>query len=188
MGTRYVALLRGINVGGKNIIKMAALSACFEMQGFSDVATYIQSGNVIFSATGAQAELVRRIEAALAKSFSYRASVVLRNQKQLQDTIRRAPAGFGTEPATYRYDALFLRPEITAAAALELLPTNPAVDAIHAGPGVIYFSRLIAKATQSRLSRVAAMPVYQSMTIRNWNTTTALLRMMDEPPDRGGRR
>ena len=47
--TTYVALLRGINVGGKNLIKMPALKACFEENGFEDVATYIQSGNVLFS-------------------------------------------------------------------------------------------------------------------------------------------
>lgn len=46
--TRYLALLRGINVGGKNIIKMADLKACFESLGFADVVTYIQSGNVLF--------------------------------------------------------------------------------------------------------------------------------------------
>ncbi|NIP26808.1 MAG: DUF1697 domain-containing protein, partial [Phycisphaerae bacterium] len=48
---QYAALLRGINVGGKNIIKMADLRACFERMGFSDVRTYIQSGNVLFWAT-----------------------------------------------------------------------------------------------------------------------------------------
>ena len=175
---RYVALLRGINVGGKNIIKMTALSACFEKQGLTDVATYIASGNVIFSATGGHAELTRRIENALAKTFSYRASVVLRTQKQLADTIRRAPAGFGAQPAKYRYDVLFLKPDVTAAAALKVVPTRPGVDEIDAGPGVLYFSRLVAKASQSKLSRVASMPIYQNMTIRNWNTTTALLRMM----------
>jgi uncharacterized protein (DUF1697 family) len=48
METSYVALLRGINVGGKNIIKMETLKQCFVDMGFSDVKTYIQSGNVIF--------------------------------------------------------------------------------------------------------------------------------------------
>ena len=48
--TAYVALLRGINVGGSNLIRVAALKACFEAEGFCDVATYIQSGNVLFTA------------------------------------------------------------------------------------------------------------------------------------------
>jgi uncharacterized protein (DUF1697 family) len=52
------------------------------------------------------------------------------------------------------------------------------VDAIWAGSGVVYFTRLIAKASQSRLSRVTGMPLYQQLTIRNWNTTTKLLEMV----------
>jgi uncharacterized protein (DUF1697 family) len=54
------------------------------------------------------------------------------------------------------------------------------VDSVTAGYGVLYFERLIARATQSRLSKVASMAVYQEMTIRNWRTTTTLLRMLDE--------
>lgn len=72
----YVALLRGINVGGKNRIEMAALKACVEDQGLRNVTTFIQSGNVIFEAgrTGGAA-LTRRIEEALASTFGYAARV-----------------------------------------------------------------------------------------------------------------
>jgi uncharacterized protein (DUF1697 family) len=58
----YVALLRGINVGGNNIIKMTALKACFEAQGFTDVATYIQSGNVVFGAAAREAVVAQAVE------------------------------------------------------------------------------------------------------------------------------
>jgi uncharacterized protein (DUF1697 family) len=178
---RYVALLRGINVGGKNLIKMALLKGCFEKQGFFDVTTYIQSGNVVFSAkdSGAAA-LCRRIEAALAKTFSYRASVVLRSRDEMRAVVRKAPKGFGEEPMKYRYDAIFLKAPLTASVAMKSILTRTGVDEVHAGDGVLYFSRLIKKASQSKLSRVVSLPVYQSMTIRNWNTTTALLRMLDE--------
>ena len=87
----YVALLRGINVGGNNLIKMPALRACFESQGFSCVATYIASGNVLFEC-GVEGRdgLEARIEAALAKTFDYRANVVLRTRKQLESIVARA--------------------------------------------------------------------------------------------------
>ena len=179
--SRYVALLRGINVGGKNLIKMTALKACFETQGFGGVSTYIQSGNVLFTCGATRAaDLVRSIESALAATFDYRASVVLRSHQQLRQVVERAPAGFGTEPTRYRYDVIFLKPPLTAREAMKSVPTKAGVDAAYAGSGVIYFSRLISKASQSRLSRVGSLPIYQSMTIRNWNTTTALLRLMDE--------
>jgi len=177
---RYVALLRGINVGGNNIIKMTALKACFEKQGFADVVTYIQSGNVLFSARASlAAKLALGIEAALAAAFNYKASIVLRSEKELRAIIARAPAGFGTQPDKYRYDVIFLKAPLTAATALKDVPMKPGVDQAHAGPGVLYFSRLIAKATSSRLGKVAALPMYKSITIRNWNTTTKLLQLLD---------
>lgn len=176
---RYVALLRGINVGGKNIIKMAELRACFEGLGFGDVATYIQSGNVLFTAAErGGVKLARRIEDALGAAFDYRARVHLRTRAQMQRIVDRAPAGFGGQPARYRYDVIFLEEPLTATAALARVPTKEGVDTAHAGAGVLYFSRLTSKATQSRLSRVVSMPIYQSMTIRNWNTTTKLLQLM----------
>jgi uncharacterized protein (DUF1697 family) len=177
--TRYVALLRGINVGGKNLIKMTALQACFERAGFADVATYIQSGNVIFStASGGHAALARRIEALLGRAFAYRASVVLRTHRQLQDIVARAPDGFGAQPTRYRYDVIFLKEPLTAPAAMKSVRIKEGVDEAHAGRGVVYFSRLVSKASQSQLARLAALPVYQQMTIRNWNTTTRLLDRM----------
>jgi uncharacterized protein (DUF1697 family) len=178
---RYVALLRGINVGGNNLIKMAALKACFEKQGFSEVATYIASGNVLFSASASgAAKLAQGIEAALAATFDYDASVVLRSEKEMRAIVARAPAGFGTEPQKYRYDVIFLKAPLTAAAAIKEVPVNPAVDQAVAGPNVLYFSRLIAKATSSRLGKITAMPIYKNLTIRNWNTTTKLLVLLDQ--------
>jgi len=176
---RYVALLRGINVGGKNLIKMPALKVCFDSLGFTEVATYIASGNVLFTAAGPGAALTSRIEAALGAAFGYRASVVLRTRKQLADIVAKAPAGFGRSPERYRYDVIFLKPPLTAATALRSLTPRPGVDTADAGPGALYVSRLIAKAAQSHLTKLIALPIYKSMTIRNWNTTTALLRLVE---------
>jgi uncharacterized protein (DUF1697 family) len=177
---RYVALLRGINVGGKNLIPMAGLKVCFEDQGFEDVRTYIQSGNVVFtSPTSTQAELTRRVERMLASAFDYEASVVLRSRTQMRSIVDRAPDGFGTEPSKYRYDVLFLKPPLTARTVVGSVPTREGVDRIWAGAGVVYISRLTSRAVQSRLTRVASMPIYKSMTIRNWNTTTKLRELVD---------
>jgi uncharacterized protein (DUF1697 family) len=175
---KYVALLRGINVGGNHIIKMVDLKSCFEGQGLKEVATYIQSGNVVFAATAKPEVIARRLEAAIAAAFDCRTSVMLRSQKELETIVARAPKGFGAQPEKYRYDVIFLNPPLTPKAAIADVPTRPGVDAAHAGIGVLYFSRVIAKAAQSRLPRVASMPIYKSMTIRNWRTTTTLLQMM----------
>ncbi len=174
-----LALLRGINVGGRNVIRMAQLRKCFEAEGFSDVVTYIQSGNVIFrSASSGLGSLKVRIEAMLEAAFDYKAKVTLRSHAQMQAVVEEAPAGFGGRPDAYRYDVLFLIPPLTAPAALEHVRIRPGVDEAWTGEGVLYFSRLIEKASRSHLSRLASLPVYQSMTIRNWNTTTRLLQLM----------
>jgi uncharacterized protein (DUF1697 family) len=178
---RYVALLRGINVGGKNPIPMPALKACFEEAGFEDVGTYIQSGNVVFTGPSSSlAALTTRIERTIRKAFAhYEASVVVKSRSQMRAIADKAPKGFGREPAKYRYDVCFLKPAVTAKQVVASLPTKEGVDRIWAGTGVVYFSRLTNRATSSRLNRVASLPVYQQMTIRNWNTTTKLRELLD---------
>lgn len=182
---RYVALLRGINVGGKNLIRMADLKACFQENGFEDATTYIQSGNVIFgSGESNLSELTDRIERMLTTNFDYEARVVLRSRKQMRSIVERAPTDFGDDATRYRYDVIFLKSPLTARTAMRSVLTKEGVDRAHAGSGVLYFSRLTSRATQSRLSRIASMPVYQSMTIRNWNTTTKLLLLLESSEDR----
>ena len=87
---RAVALLRGINVGGKNLIKMPALKASFERLGLREVSTYIQSGNVLFTAPRIGPTLAARISAALADEYGHDVPVTLRDAKQLQDVLGKA--------------------------------------------------------------------------------------------------
>ena len=177
--TNYVALLRGINVGGKNLIKMRALKECFEQNGFEDVSTYVQSGNVLFASSETRnAALTDRIEGMLAEGFDYVPMVVVRSRTQMRAIVDGAPRGFGSQLARYRYDVIFLKEPLTAKKAIGEVQTNPAVDTADAGTGVLYFSRLTAKATQSWLHKIISSPIYPSVTIRNWNTTTKLLSMM----------
>ena len=177
---KYLALLRGINVGGNNVIRMTDLKDCFERSGLTDVTTFIQSGNVVFTAKeGNASRLAAKIEKALSSRFSYSARVMLVTHAQLRRTVREAPKGFGSSPAKFRYNVIFLKEPLTAKEAMKSVSVRPGVDAAHAGKGVLYFSHLIARASQSRLSKLAGTPAYASMTIRNWNSTTRLLALMD---------
>ena len=117
--SRHVALLRGINVGGNNIIKMADLRAGFEAMGFGDVETYIQSGNVVFSSKPAtKATLTTRIEKTLSEAFGYASVVVLVSSKELERVVAQVPGGFGKQPDRYRYDVMFVREPLTPGEAL----------------------------------------------------------------------
>mgnify|MGYP003444604195 FL=1 len=179
--THYLALLRGINVGGNNIIKMVDLKACFESMGLTNVLTYIQSGNVIFKSTEKDnAKLTTKIEAGLTERFNYGARLVIVTHKQLKQAVEESPRGFGKEPDKFRYDVIFLKEPVTPKEAMKSVSVKEGVDNAYTGKDVLYFSYLLSRATQSRLPKIAGMPVYQSMTIRNWNTTTKLLALMEK--------
>ena len=181
MDTTYVALLRGINVGGRNRILMADLRACFERAGYDGVRTYIQSGNVVFRSRERDREELRgSIESMLADAFDYEATVELRDRAELQAVIDAAPAGFGSDRETHRYDVLFLLPPLKADEALGALTLKDGIDAAWTGPSVVYCTRVAALASRSGLSRIASHPFYRRMTIRNWNTSTKLRALMDE--------
>ena len=96
MALQYLALLRGINVGGKNLVKMTELRAAFESMGFADVATYIASGNVLFRAPRQKREeLATRIEVELTRGFDTDLKAVLLAEAQLRGVVDGAPRGFG---------------------------------------------------------------------------------------------
>jgi len=179
--TQYLALLRGINVGGNNIIKMADLKACFENMGFTDVLTYIQSGNILFrSAEKDKTKLTQKIEQVLSERFSYKSRLVVVAHKELKKVVVGAPKGFGKELDKYRYDVIFLKEPLTPGEAMKNVSIKEGIDSAYAGASVLYFSRLISKASQSHLTKIIKLPVYQNMTIRNWNTTTKLLALMEK--------
>ena len=174
-----VALLRGINVGGKNLISMADLAACFRDAGFQDVRTYIQSGNVVFTADPATgAELEDAVERMLEKRFEIPVLVVVRSRDELAATVAGAPANHGSDEL--RSDVFFLKDPVTADVTFAALPElREGVDSVALGPGAIYFSRLAAQAAKTRMTRLIGTPIYRQMTVRNWRTTTRLLQMLD---------
>jgi uncharacterized protein (DUF1697 family) len=176
----YVVLLRGINVGGKNKVPMAELRTCLENLGFTNVSTYIASGNVILESSGRPAKMQAQIEAALLQSFrldSELIRVLVLSRDQLQAVIDNRPKGFGDQPAKYHSDAIFLM-GISSAEAMPVFDPREGVDNVWPGEGVIYSQRLSAQRTKSRLGKIVGTPAYKSMTIRSWTTTTTLLDLL----------
>jgi uncharacterized protein (DUF1697 family) len=175
---QYLALLRGINVGGKNLVKMADLREAVERMGHGDVATYIASGNVLFRAPRQKREqLAERIESGLSRRFGTEVKVVLLTEAQLNGVIEGAPRGFGADG--YLCDVLFVRKPLTISKALAVIETREGIDRVWPGKGVLYFSRLAAKASGSRLSKFASRPEYKNVTVRSWTTAGKLLALMD---------
>jgi uncharacterized protein (DUF1697 family) len=178
--TTYLLLLRGINVGGKNRIPMLNLRKCLEEQGFTNVTTFIASGNVILDSSKKPVEIKKRVEKALSECFRIDSDVIkvlVLTCEQLQAIIDRKPKGFGEHPEKYHSDAIFLM-ELDAKQTVSLFNPREGVDMVWPGDGVIYSQRLSALRTKSRLNKIMGAPEYKSMTIRNWNTTTALLGLL----------
>ena len=178
-GRSHVALLRGINVGGRNRIAMTDLRDAFTECGFTEVSTYIQSGNVLFRTDRPASSLEGEIETALERRFGVPLVVVVRSHRQLRSVVERAPDGFGAEPDRYHSDVVFLRSPLTARQAMRVVQLRDGVDSAWSGRGVIYFARLSERRTQSKMASIVGTPEYQSMTIRSWSTTTKLLDMLD---------
>lgn len=180
--TRYIALLRGINVGGNNIIKMIDLRDCLEHSGFLNVRTYIASGNVLFSSQEKLLKVERTIDTALEAAFGYKGPTVVLAEQDFRTIIDDAPKGFGSQPDTYHSDVIFLKLPAHPRQVLDeilALKLRDGVDTAAAGSKALYFTRLSAERQKSRLSKIMELPSYKSMTIRSWNTAKKLEALLE---------
>lgn len=178
----YVILLRGINVGGKNIISMSELRKCLEEQGFSEVSTYIASGNVILKSDKSATEIKTQIEKSLPEKFKIDDEIIrilVLTYEQIKSIVENKPKGFGEQPEEYHSDVIFLM-GIDSSQAITAFTPREGIDKIWEGNGVIYSQRLSSHRTKSRLNRIMESPLYKSMTIRNWNTTVKLFEILRE--------
>jgi uncharacterized protein (DUF1697 family) len=175
---KYIALLRGINVGGNNIVKMDELKKLFEGMNFTDVITYIQSGNIIFSDFEKdKIELTKRIEQKLFEKVNSKINVVLLSASEMKEIVSNVPNRFGDDKENYHFDVMFIKHPLTSEEAVKQIRAREGVDNIYEGRNVVYFSRLNSQIAKSYISKIIQMPIYQDITIRNWNTTKKLYEL-----------
>jgi uncharacterized protein (DUF1697 family) len=176
---KYVALLRGINVGGQKLMKMADVRECLERRGFSHVTTYIQSGNILFeSDQAAVARLTVAMERAFTETFGHDVPVFLRSRIQLKKIVTQAPAEWRAGKVL-RQNVAFLRAPLTAQRVLPEIDLRPGVDSVTAGDGVLYLSTVMSRVKQSRLPRIVGTPIYGDMTIRSYATCQKILALIE---------
>lgn len=177
---RYIALLRGVNVGGNNKVAMSDLKALFEREGFADVSTYINSGNVIFSSEPQSADVVQKqCEAMIGEAFGFSAAVCVISAGELAEALNHAPAWWNAD-GNSKHNAIFVippaKPEDVYAQVGQLKPEYE--KAAHYGR-VIFWSAPLATYSRTRLSRVVGTPVYGFITIRNANTALKLRKLTE---------
>ena len=177
---KYLLLLRGINVGGRNKLPMPRLKQFLDELGYLEVQTYIQSGNAVLSSRQKAPTIAATVEKQLAARFDFDSDLIkalVLSRSELKAMVEDRPKGFGDQPDVYHSDGIFMM-DIGVAEAMTAFSPMEGVDTIWPGKGIIYSQRLSAKRTKTRLNRMMAHPLYKSMTIRSWSTVTSLLDLL----------
>ncbi len=179
----FVALLRGVNVGGKNMLPMKDLQAMFIDAGSMDVRTYIQSGNVVFTATPALArEVVRVMPAMIGKRFKFEPAVILRSADEMERIVAANPfmasSAMGVDDRSLHVAFLADVPAKSRIAALD--PQRSPGDDFAVRGSCVYL-RLGNGAGKTKLTNAYLDSTLQTIsTARNWRTTLKLLEIMRE--------
>ena len=178
---KFLALLRGINVGGRNLITKDQLQSIFEDLNLTKVRTYIQSGNILFRGGKKSSKiLTRAIEKRLSTRLNCVARAAVMSYDEYVSAIESAPSDWGTH-ALYKHDALFTLDGTTPVDVLAQLPTpKKDIETISIGPGVVFWSTSVEHRTKTTFMKLPAAPVYEQLTIRNHKTVFNLLQLFDE--------
>jgi uncharacterized protein (DUF1697 family) len=171
---RYVALLRGINVGGHGKVEMSRLKACFDSLGFKDVSTFTNLGNVLFEATVRdRAQRVKKIENAIERETGFRVAVVLRTGAEIARVVKAVPKDWVTDQRM-RCDVMFLLPDVDSRSVLKQVPYQPDVEDLKYVPGALVWRIDRADIGKSKVRKVIGSKLYKNLTIRNINTVRKL--------------
>ena len=174
-----VVLLRGINIGPRNRIAMPALREALTDDGFGDVRTYLQSGNVVLSSRASPKNVARKCERAIADAFGLDIAVVVRTRDELAEVVRRNPLGdVAVDPK--RYQVSFLEHELDREGVARLKAVATASERLVAIGRELYAWHPTGAARSKLWARLAGRDLGVKATARNWTTVTSLLELADE--------
>jgi len=178
MAKRYIALLRGINVGSNNKINMAELKVLFEENNFNDVITYINSGNIIFSSNVDNEYKIKNIcETMIADKFKLNIIAAIISVKALEDSLNNAPTWWDNDKES-KHNAIFVIPPATAEDIIKQVGLiKPEYEKVNVCGQVIFWSAPIRTFSKTRWSKIVGTSAYNSITIRNANTIKKLTQI-----------
>lgn len=174
----FVALLRGVNVGGNNMISMSSLKTSFETAGFMQVATYINSGNVLFKTRETDArKLEKKIEQMMSREYGLDSKVVVRSLSEMEKLVENLPRSW-SDKSDWRHNVIFLRHTIDSEKILAELPTRQEIEQVVYRPGALLWSAQATMLSQTSMVKLSSRKIYKDMTVRNLNTTKKLYELM----------
>ncbi len=177
MDMKYVALLRGINVGGHTRVEMRKLKLVFEQAGCTRVSTYINSGNVVFSDTRSRTELHRVLLAAIFEAFEIEIPIVLRTQSEFNDLCEAIPPDWMND-AQQKTDVMFLWDEIDNKDILAKVKVNPEMERVQYTHGALVWNIDRKNVTRGNGIKLIKTDLYRHMTVRNINTVRKLNELL----------
>lgn len=179
--TKYIALLLGINVGGNNKISMPELKKAFEEQGFTNVITYINSGNVIFDSDLDEASVKSDIEKLIESTFGLKIAVGIISGTELREALAHAPDWWNSDPDS-KHNAIFVIPPMTAEEVFALVgEIKPEYEKQAYHGNVIFWSAPTATFSRAQWSKMAHhAAVRNTITARNANTALKLAALAGE--------
>ncbi|MFD2129972.1 DUF1697 domain-containing protein [Pseudogracilibacillus auburnensis] len=176
----YVALLRGINVGGKNKIDMKMLKQTFERVGMTSVKTYINSGNIIFTYDSlSKSEISHLLEEAICKDFGLQIKILIRSFDAMKIIIDALPETWKNDQ-NMKSDVLFLWDDLDSETVLSKLVIKPGIDTVTYVNGAILWSVDKKNVTKSGIIKLGGTNLYKKMTVRNVNTTRKIYQLMQD--------
>jgi uncharacterized protein (DUF1697 family) len=170
---KYIALLRGINVGKNRRVGMEKIRAVFELSGCVNVSTYINSGNVIFESALPKDAVGRRLEKALSDGFGFEIPLLVKTKKEMQNIAKAIPAAWQND-AKQRTDVAYLFRNIDSKMILDKLPIKREFVSLCYVKGAVIWNTDRKNLNKSRLNKLIGSELYRSMTIRNVNTARFL--------------
>ncbi|MDF2530643.1 MAG: hypothetical protein K0Q65_224 [Clostridia bacterium] len=174
----YVALLRGINVGGNNKVDMKLLKETFIQIGMESVITYINSGNVVFiDRKHTKAEISSLLEQAILRDFNLTIKVLIRSIDDFEPMMKILPPSWKNDDEM-KCDVLFLWEEVDKETLLAELEIKPNIDSVKYSPGAILWIVDKRNVTKSGLMKIVGTALYKKMTVRNVNTTRKIYEIM----------
>lgn len=172
---RYVALLRGINVGGNHRVPMKELKSCFESFGAANVITYINSGNVIFDWPANSPSVAEKLEKALKKHFNFPIPVIVKTESEMRRIAKAIPPDWRNDTKE-RTDVAYLFDSADSKKSIASLPFNFDFIEVRYVKGALIFhiADRVSHYQKSRLNKLIMHELYQQMTMRNVNTARYL--------------
>lgn len=175
---KYIALLRGVNVGGKNKASMPELKAAFENAGFAAVSTYINSGNILFSSEKTEiTDLQHQCSRVIKNVFGLEMSVAVLPVKALADTLAHAPEWWDADADSKHNAIVVIAPDTADAVIKAVGEAKPEYEKVACHGQVIFWSAPLKTFSRTRWSKVVSSSAYGSITIRNANTMKKLLQL-----------